>query len=435
MVALAFALGACANGFELPPTPWDEPPRASRTIDASPREALLPRYRVDERGPALPPPPGLDAAAPQRAIDAVGSLEATERPVVAARGGPVRVGLLLPLSGPSAATGQSLLAAAQLAVFELGSEAIEVLPRDTRGVPDGAAAAAREVIAAGADLIVGPLFSNEADAVVGVAQPRRVNVVAFSNDLAVWRPGLYLMGHAPPGQIRRLLAHHAAQGGRAVAVLAPADAYGRIAAEAAMDEAARYGLVVTAARLLRADLQGNALAREMRSFLAEAGGADGLILPFPAERLLQVAPVLDHLDLDRRRVRLMGTEVWEHPHLARERALAGAIYAAPQPDGRAAFRARYRQTFGAAPAPAASLAYDAIALAAVIASNAATTPIGRAALTEPNGFIGTDGLFRLRSDGPAERGLAIIEVTPRGTRVLEPAPTDFRTPGQRMVGG
>jgi hypothetical protein len=41
-----------------------------------------------------------------------------------------------------------------------------------------------------------------------------------------------------------------------------------------------------------------------------------------------------------------------------------------------------------------------------------------------------DGLFRLRPGGVAERGLAVLEVTPEGTRVLDPAPSSFATLGQ-----
>jgi len=51
------------------------------------------------------------------------------------------VALLLPLSGPSGALGKGMLAAAQLALFDVQSE-IELLPRDTQGSPQAASAAA-----------------------------------------------------------------------------------------------------------------------------------------------------------------------------------------------------------------------------------------------------------------------------------------------------
>ncbi|MNU06553.1 hypothetical protein D3C72_2517860 [compost metagenome] len=54
----------------------------------------------------------------------------------------------------------------------------------------------------------------------------------------------------------------------------------------------------------------------------------------------------------------------------------------------------------------------------------------RAALNNPNGFEGMDGIFRLRADGVVERGLAVLEVTPGGPRVLDPAPSSFEVLGQ-----
>ena len=42
--------------------------------------------------------------------------------------------------------------------------------------------------------------------------------------------------------------------------------------------------------------------------------------------------------------------------------------------------------------------------------------------------MGADGLFRFRSDGMIERGLAIFEIRPRGLREIEPAPLSFEPP-------
>ena len=49
-------------------------------------------------------------------------------------------------------------------------------------------------------------------------------------------------------------------------------------------------------------------------------------------------------------------------------------------------------------------------------------------LTQPNGFAGADGIFRLKTDGAIERGLAVIEVHPRASRIASPAPTSFEIP-------
>ena len=58
-----------------------------------------------------------------------------------------RVAILLPLSGPRAEIGQSMLHAAQLAFDGPGAGSLDA--RDTGGTPEGAAAAARSAIDAG----------------------------------------------------------------------------------------------------------------------------------------------------------------------------------------------------------------------------------------------------------------------------------------------
>jgi hypothetical protein len=50
-------------------------------------------------------------------------------------------------------------------------------------------------------------------------------------------------------------------------------------------------------------------------------------------------------------------------------------------------------------------------------------------LTDPNGFSGVDGIFRFRADGSAERGLAILQVSPNGFTVVDAAPKSFPQPG------
>ncbi|WP_025897464.1 hypothetical protein [Kordiimonas gwangyangensis] len=53
-------------------------------------------------------------------------------------------------------------------------------------------------------------------------------------------------------------------------------------------------------------------------------------------------------------------------------------------------------------------------------------------LTNPYGFVGTDGLFRFLPDGTNERTLAILEVHQKGFTVVDPAPTAFPSFGYSL---
>ena len=82
-------------------------------------------------------------------------------------------------------------------------------------------------------------------------------------------------------------------------------------------------------------------------------------------------------------------------------------------------------TFGTAVDPLATLAYDATALAAVLARSEAGPDFSLAALTSASGFIGTTGIFRFRETGESERGLSVFEVGQDKSREISRAPETF----------
>jgi hypothetical protein len=105
--------------------------------------------------------------------------------------------------------------------------------------------------------------------------------------------------------------------------------------------------------------------------------------------------------------------------------LVGGRYVASALRQREDFRRRFETTYGTPPPTVASLAYDAAAIALVLADPVDDRRYDRQTLTVSYGFTGADGLFRLRPDGTTERGLAIFQIRRKDVRILEPAPTRF----------
>lgn len=129
--------------------------------------------------------------------------------------------------------------------------------------------------------------------------------------------------------------------------------------------------------------------------------------------------------VDPAKIKLLGTMLWEDARNGAEPALAGGWYAAPSGAGHAEFEGRYAKAFASRPPRLASLAYDATALAAVLAKRRAHDYSGPV-LTNPTGFAGVDGLFRLLPDGTSDRGYAIWEITPGSpAKEVAPAPSAF----------
>lgn len=78
---------------------------------------------------------------------------------------PVKIGVLLTLSGPPAALGEhardGILLASKVLGGKIGDRAVELIVVDDEGKPDIAAQKARELVEAqGADFVIGPIFSN-----------------------------------------------------------------------------------------------------------------------------------------------------------------------------------------------------------------------------------------------------------------------------------
>jgi branched-chain amino acid transport system substrate-binding protein len=319
-----------------------------------------------------------------------------------------------------------MLNAAQMALFDQPDSGVVLLPRDTAGTPDGAAAAARDAVQQGARIIVGPLLAGEVEAVKPIAAAANVPVLAFSNSMTVAGGGVFLLGFQAQQEIARVVQYAISKGHQRFAVLAPNTPYGNLAIDA-LKQAVGTGGNASVVRVATFDPDTTDLAPIVQSF-AQNGDFDALLVPEGGTRLRLLAPLLPYENIDPDTVKFLGTGLWDEPGLGVEPALAGGWYAAPAPAARAAFESRYRALYDRAPLRLATLPYDAVSLVVTLVHNGGDLSV--AALTNPNGFAGVDGLFRLLPNGIAQRGLAVLQVERGQPSVVDPAPTDFRSLGE-----
>src|SRR5690606_35013779 len=85
------------------------------------------------------------------------------------KGDKIKIALLVPLSGSSVGLGEIMLNAAELALFDIGDPRLEVLPFDTQGTAYGAKHAVTNAIKNDVSLILGPIYSEEAEAAAPIA--------------------------------------------------------------------------------------------------------------------------------------------------------------------------------------------------------------------------------------------------------------------------
>jgi branched-chain amino acid transport system substrate-binding protein len=391
MMTMGVLLTACEGfGFGDKPTPTvtEAPPRPTAVIPAP--------------GPAGPPVP----------------VE-----------GQVRIAVLLPLKHPSKdtrAVAQALLDAAQMAMFDMGARSMVLVPRDTGTTPEQAAAAANDAIDKGAELILGPLLAADVKAVAPVAKARSVPVIAFSTDRTVAGDGVFLLSFLPQQEVSRVVSYAASQGKTKFAALVPSTPYGQRVEEAFRNAVMQSGREVVVVQTYAPNPQSLEPAVKAISKM----NFDTIFLPEGGTMLRSLGPILTVNQVDSRKVKLLGTGLWDDPAVAREPSLVGGWYAVPPQDQRQNFITRYQQLYGSKPPRIASLGYDAVALAATLAGGSPGRRYTRTTIADPNGFAGIDGIFRFQADGMTQRGLAVMEVSAAGQlSVVSPAATTFQSQG------
>lgn len=382
----------------------------------------------------------------------------------------IKVAILLPLSGRHEAIGQSLLNAAQMALFDVAGNYFELIPRDTKGTVEGAKEAASTAIQNGASFILGPLFADNARAIKPLIREANIKMITFSTDWKLAGYDTYVMGFMPFDQVRRVMLFAATQGHVNQALLAPYSPYGNAVSETFKQVARYYPQVKTTMieRYRLGDENFNDLVRKFTSYddrvnnlhdaiadlemipesqrtdfdinelarlkIQHTEGElpfDSILLPIGGTEIRELTSILKYYDVDLNKARFLGTGLWDTPAVYSEVSMQGSWFAAPAPDKRAKFEKEYQEIYGQKPPRLASLGYDATALVAVLSRQSYTrgreSLFSTTSLTNPNGFAGIDGIFRFARNGLVERGLAVLEVTPSGPKVVSPAPTTFQS--------
>lgn len=339
--------------------------------------------------------------------------------------GPVRVALLLPLSGDPAlaAVGTSMANAAQLAIdfieqSEAIGENITVVLKDTGPSAAGASQQASAAVSEGASLILGPLKADQVSAAGAVAKAAGIPLIGFSNNSGAASPGVYLLNVLPESEVRRSMAYAKAKGRKAFAAIFPNTDFGRIQEGAFRQAASDLGLNARAVYNFSSEAEARTVIQQLAPLLQQ-GQIDTLFIPDRA-----TAPsfgvLLEEATIPTGTVQLIGSADWNgDANIAATPYLVGAIYPAVDDAGYQALLPEYQAKFGSAPHALATIAYTATILANNSSLSLGTPRYDRAQLTLPGGFNGRDGVFRFLSDGRSEYALVVKQVTVGGATVVD----------------
>jgi ABC-type branched-subunit amino acid transport system substrate-binding protein len=341
--------------------------------------------------------------------------------------GPVRVALLLPLSGEPALSevGTSMQNGAELAMDFIAAnpqmtDNITVVLKDTGSTVPGATQATNAAIQEGASLILGPLTSGQVIASGQVARTAGIPMIAFSNNPGAAAPGVYLLNVLPQAEVKRSFGYARKLGKKAFAGVFPNNDAGRLQQGAFSQVISDLGLTAKAVYNFSSESEARTIVTQLAPLL-QSGQIDALFLPDRATAP-SFATLLQEAGVPAGSVQIIGSADWNNDAtIANTTALAGAVFPAVDEAGYKALLPQYQAKFGGTPHPFATIAYTATVLANASSLANATPRYDRAQLTMPNGFTGRDGVFRFLPDGRSEYALVIKTVSIGSTTVAEAA--------------
>jgi ABC-type branched-subunit amino acid transport system substrate-binding protein len=345
-------------------------------------------------------------------------------------GAPVQVALLLPagsgISGDEVVS-QSLKQAADLAVADLQGVKIDLRVYNTGSDPAGAAQAAVRAVDEGAKIILGPVYAEAANAAGVAVAARGVSVLSFSNNPDIAGGNVFVLGPTFQNTANRLAAYAARQGKGRIVVVHDKTTSGTLAARAVASAAARTGATVVGNAAYDFSQQGVVAAIPSIVSTVRGSGADAILLTADtAGALPLLTQLLPEAGVNPAVTKFIGLTRWDIPPATLSLpGLQGGWFALPDPGTTAQFEARYAAAYGTPPHPIAGLAYDGIAAIGALARSGNPDALSPAGLTQPSGFAGVNGVFRLLADGTNQRGLAIATVQNGQISVIDPAPRSF----------
>ncbi len=347
---------------------------------------------------------------------------------------PIPVALLVPGgsgSAPEQALATSLENAARLAMAELQGVQIDLRVYNTAADVNTAGAMAAKAVNEGAKIILGPVYAANANAVGLTVANRNVNVLAFSNNTEIAGGNVFVLGHTFQSTANRLV-QYAATHGRGKIMIAHADSPSEKDGRRAIEQAiANSSATLAGTASFELSQTGIINALPQISAQVRKSGAQSLFLTSGTDGAIPfLAGLLPENGVNPAVTQYIGLQRLDVPaNVTSLPGLQGSWFAMPDPTLHAQFNSHYEARYGSQPHPIAGLAYDGIAAIGALASTGNPDALSAAALTQPQGFAGVSGVFRLRADGTNERGLAVAQIDNGKVVVIDPAPRSFAGAG------
>lgn len=375
------------------------------------------------------------------------------------------IAVLLPMSGPAKTVGNDIKTSIETAFLRKTKPNIKMSFYDLSGEKAERDAIMQSVIDENPDIVIGPLFAEDAKTIRDI-KPTRLPVLSFTSDASVLGDGVMTVNLLPTQSIETAINQMQTDGATGVLVLAPNDKSGELMASVAQQSLDLYDMsikgllyytpsdtdnikdVAMRASLYNARNAANTRAREILSDILTKENVSGTTrsslirqleklsrtettgkLPYDAILLLgngedskAMMSFLRYYGVGNREVAFYGTTLWQDADIASDFSMNGAKYAV-LPEVSESFTTTYNMVAGKNPDHLAAFGYDAANLALGMLFSQKSDA---AYLFDPNGYVGAAGIFRLQPSGESERALRIMTLNGSGEpKELIPAQTNF----------
>lgn len=349
-------------------------------------------------------------------------------------GEPVKVALLLPRG--SAIQGDNLISdalenAARLAVADLQGVQIDLRVYATAGDVARAQTAAKQAVSDGAQIILGPLRAESANAAAVAVAADGVNVLAFSNNTTISGGNLFLLGATFQNTANRLTSYAKRSGKGRILIVHDEEIGGQLGKAAITQAIARSGATLAGTVGYERSQQGVTSAVQRIKATAQASNANAIFMTSTSDAALPFyAQMLPDVGINNATTQFIGLSRWDVPAQTLQLSgLQGGWFALPDPAKSTQFSTRFSSAYGQPPHPLAGLAYDGIAAVGALAKSGKRNALSAASLTQGAGFQGANGIFRFNPDGTNERGLAIAQIQDQKVVIIDQAPQSFSGAG------
>ncbi len=379
------------------------------------------------------------------------------------------IAVLLPMTGDAKATGNDIKTSVETAFLQKTKPNVKISFYDLSGDKMKRNTILQNVVATNPDIIIGPLFADDAKTLREI-KPARMPVLSFTSDILALGDGVMTMNLVPGQSIETIIQQMQVDGTKDIIVLAPNDKSGYLMASVANQTADLYDINIQGLlyynsetpdsikdTAMRASLYNtrnavNTRAREILSDIltkeknlsletqvslnkqlekisrTETTGKlpyDAILFLGDGEDSKALISFLRYYGVGNHDVALYGTTLWQHSDIASDLALSGAKYAT-LPEISEDFETLYTSVSGKKPDYIAAFGYDAtnLALGMLFSSKSEN-----AYLLDPSGYVGSNGIFRIQPSGISERALRIMALNGSGEpTVFKSAPTNFLKP-------